>query len=211
MNLDHLLVGAPDLASGVAWVAEHLGVVPAAGGRHPGLGTHNALTGLGETRYLEVIARDPEGMGLAPHFAWLAGCTTPKLATWAARVEDLVPIAAAFESLGISHSGITAGSRRRLDGSLLEWWTLFPSEREGGLVPFFIRWREPAQHPALSLDHTLDLESLSFVHPEPERLEKIFGAIGVEARVDEGESPSLSATIRGPRGLTACPPRPPIA
>ncbi|MEP7012271.1 MAG: VOC family protein [Acidobacteriota bacterium] len=201
MNVDHLLIGAPDLASGVAWVAHHLGVTPTPGGRHSGLGTHNALAGLGGTRYLEVIAPDPEGMRLAPHFAWLAACTTPKLATWAARTDDLVPIAAAFESLGVPHSGITAGSRRRLDGSLLEWWMLFPGETEGGLVPFFIRWRDPAQHPALALDHALDLESLSFTHPEPERLTKILGALGMDARIEEGKTPRLGATVRGPLGL----------
>ncbi len=211
MNLDHLLVGAPDLVSGVAWVADHLGVTPVAGGRHPRLGTHNALTGMGGARYLEVIASDPEGAGLAPHFAWLAACPTPRVATWAARVEDLVPVATALESLGVPHSGITAGSRRRLDGSLLEWWTLFPSETEGGLVPFFIRWKEPSQHPALSLDHSLELDTLSFAHPEPERLRKIFAAIGMEARVEEGDSPRLLATIRGPLGLTACPPHPATA
>lgn len=209
--LDHLLIGAPDLASGVAWVAEHLGVTPVPGGRHPNLGTHNALTGLGGDRYLEVIAPDPEGTGVASPFAWLAACTTPRVATWAARVDDLVPVAAALEAVGVSHSGISAGSRRRTDGSLLEWWTLFPSETEGGLVPFFIRWRDPSQHPALSLDHSLELDSLSFVHPEAERLRKIFAAIGVEARVEEGEAPRLSAMVRGPRGLTACPPRPATA
>ena len=208
MILDHLLIGAPDLASGVAWVADHLGVTPAPGGRHPGLGTHNALTGLGGDRYLEVIAPDPEGAGLAPPFAWLKACAQPSLATWAARADDLAPIAAALDALGVSHSGITAGSRRRMDGSLLEWWTLFPAETEGGLVPFFIRWRDPSQHPALSLGHSLELDSLSFVHPEPERLGKIFAAIGVEARVEEGEAPRLSAAVRGPRGLTAFPPRP---
>ena len=208
MILDHLLIGAPDLASGVAWVADHLGVTPAPGGRHPGLGTHNALTGLGGSRYLEVIAPDPEGAGLAAPFAWLGDVRAPRLATWAARADDLAPIAAALDALGVSHSGITAGSRRRMDGSLLEWWTLFPAETEGGLVPFFIRWRDPSQHPALSLEHSLELESLSFVHPEPERLRKIFAAIGVEARVEEGEAPRLSAAVRGPRGLTAFPPRP---
>ncbi len=201
MNLDHLLIGAPDLASGIAWVAEKLGVTPTPGGRHPKFGTHNALTGLGGARYLEVIAPDPEGAGLAPHFAWLAACTTPRLATWAARVEDLAPVALGFEESRVPHSEILAGSRRRPDGSLLEWKMLFPDENEGGLVPFFIRWNDPYQHPAHSLDHTLDLESLSFVHPEPERLLKIFGAIGLDARVEQGEAPRLGATIRGPLGV----------
>ncbi len=200
-QLDHLLVGAPDLASGVAWVAEHQGVAPVAGGRHPGLGTHNALLGLGGARYLEVIAPDPQGTGLASTFAWLADCSTPKLATWAAAAEDLAPIAAALDAAGLGHSGIVAGSRRRPDGSLLEWRTLFPAETERGLVPFFISWRDPAQHPALSLDHSLDLKSLLFVHPEPRRLAEIFAAVGITGRIEAGDTPRFAATIRGPLEL----------
>jgi len=201
LPLDHLLIGAPDLASGIAWVTQHLGVTPTAGGRHPGFGTHNALTGLGGARYLEVIAPDPDGAGLAPHFAWLAACTTPRLATWAVAAPNLAPVAAALDAASLGHSGITAGSRRRPDGSLLEWQMLFPDENEDGLVPFFICWREPAQHPALSLVHALDLESLSLAHPESERLQKIFNAIGLNARVEAGEAPRLGATVRGPLGL----------
>lgn len=219
LALDHLLIGAPDLASGVAWVADHLGVTPTPGGRHPGFGTHNALTGLGGARYLEVIAPDPEGAGLAPHFAWLTACTTPRLATWAVAALDLAPIASGFEERRVRHSEILAGSRRRPDGSLLEWQMLFPDENEGGVVPFFIRWQDPSQHPALTLDHALGFESLSLVHPEPERLTKIFAAIGLDARVEEGEAPRLLATIRGPLGVreigwavpTVCPPHPAAA
>jgi hypothetical protein len=202
-TLDHLLIGAPDLASGATWVTEHLGVTPTPGGRHPGFGTHNALTGLGGVRYLEVIAPDPEGAGLAPHFAWLSACTTPKLATWAVAAPDLAPIASRFEECRVRHSEILAGSRRRPDGSLLEWQMLFPDENEGGVVPFFIRWQDPSQHPARTLDHALGLESLSLVHPEPERLTKIFRAVGVDARIEKGETPRLAATVSGPLGLRA--------
>ncbi len=200
-TLDHLLIGAPDLASGVAWVADRLGVTPLLGGRHPGLGTHNALTGLGGARYLEVIAPDPDRTGLAPPFAWLSACPAPTLATWAAQADDLLPIASALDTAGLGHSGITAGSRRRPDGSMLEWQTLFPAETEGGLVPFFIRWNDPAAHPTLSLPHDLNLEALSFTHPEPERLAKIFSLIGVEATIEKGEAPRLGASVGGSRGI----------
>jgi len=201
LALDHLLIGAPDLASGVAWVAERLGVSPTPGGRHPGFGTHNALTGLGGARYLEVIAPDPEGAGLAPHFAWLSACTTPRLATWAVAAPDLAPVASELEEWRVSHSEILAGSRRRPDGSLLEWQMLFPDENEGGVMPFFIRWQDSSQHPARTLDHALELESLSLVHPEPERISKIFGSVGLDPSIEDGDVPRLVATIRGPLGV----------
>ncbi len=194
--LDHLLIGAPDLAAGVAWIAERYGVTPSPGGRHPGLGTHNALLGLGDGRYLEVIAPDPAGAGLAPPFAWLADLSEPRLATWAARADDLAPIASALDRLDRRHSDILPGSRRRPDGSLLEWWTLFPDETEGGVVPFFIRWKNPEEHPARSLAPALELESLAFVHPRAERVGKVFETVGLDGRIERGEPPRLVATFR---------------
>ena len=59
-ELDHIAVVAPDLAAGVAWVREALGVEMPPGGRHPEMGTHNHLVGLGPDVYLEVIAIDQD-------------------------------------------------------------------------------------------------------------------------------------------------------
>jgi Glyoxalase-like domain len=46
VTLDHLVYAAPDLATAVADLEEHLGVRAQAGGKHVGLGTHNALLAL---------------------------------------------------------------------------------------------------------------------------------------------------------------------
>ena len=48
MRIDHLIYGAPDLEMGMATVEALLGVRPALGGKHIGIGTHNALAALGE-------------------------------------------------------------------------------------------------------------------------------------------------------------------
>ena len=68
-QLDHLVITAPSLAAGVDYVREMLGVAPQPGGRHPRMGTHNALLKLGKAAYLEVIAVDPG----APAPPWPAG------------------------------------------------------------------------------------------------------------------------------------------
>ncbi|TWA91006.1 glyoxalase-like protein [Bradyrhizobium stylosanthis] len=59
LRLDHITVAANDLAEGVAYVEDALGIAPPAGGAHPLMGTHNHLLRLSETSFLEVIAPDP--------------------------------------------------------------------------------------------------------------------------------------------------------
>ena len=56
MLIDHLVYAAPGLAAAVADVEERLGVRARAGGRHIGLGTHNALLALGPRTYLAAAA-----------------------------------------------------------------------------------------------------------------------------------------------------------
>src|ERR1700730_4436887 len=81
--LDHVLLGCSDLDRGIAFVEEQLGVRAAFGGVHPGRGTRNALLSLGERRYLEIIAPDPQ-QSLAPDNYGLKERTGPGLVGWAA-------------------------------------------------------------------------------------------------------------------------------
>src|SRR5439155_24158845 len=57
--LDHLVYATGEVAATVADLEGKLGVRATPGGRHAGLGTHNALLDLGQHSYLEIIGPDP--------------------------------------------------------------------------------------------------------------------------------------------------------
>lgn len=59
-ELDHIVVAARSLEEGSAWVEAALGVKMLPGGKHALMGTHNRVLSIGNGRYLEVIAIDPE-------------------------------------------------------------------------------------------------------------------------------------------------------
>src|SRR4029079_8217770 len=56
---DHLVVAAATLTAGCDFIEERLGVRPRPAGKHPAMGTHNALLRAGPRLFLEVIAIDP--------------------------------------------------------------------------------------------------------------------------------------------------------
>lgn len=102
--LDHLVVAARSLDEGAQYVADTLGATPVAGGRHPGMRTHNRLLGLWGGIYLEIIAPEPDDAdapagdgangGVRPRWFGLDEPAMrarlekgPFLAHWVARVE----------------------------------------------------------------------------------------------------------------------------
>lgn len=159
LALDHLVVGAASLAQGVAWCEATFGFMPAAGGAHPLMGTHNRLLRVdapGFPRaYLEIIAIDPAASapGRVRWFdlddaalqARLA--RGPALIHWVARVDDLDAACAAWRAGGIERGEALAASRGTLrwriavrpDGARLAH----------GQWPTLIEWGEA--HPCDSL------------------------------------------------------------
>ena len=153
-RVDHLVVGAADLASGMRWIEDRIGVAPIAGGAHEGLGTHNALVGLGD-RYLEVLAPDPEQpTATSPLVEQLRALPTPELLTIAVAtsgLSDPIPM-----------------SRLRPDGVLLEW------QLQSTSTPlFFIDWQDTPR-PA-GLPDGGRITALTVTTPEPDQLRDVEG------------------------------------
>jgi hypothetical protein len=197
--LDHLVFGAADLAGGVAELADRSGVTAAAGGRHTGFGTRNALTGLGGRSYLEVIAPDPEQPATGEMRTMLEALAAPALVTWAVATRDLAGDADRMAAAGIE-LGPPIEMERPSGEGVLRWQLRRPVDAAGGVVPFLLDWGG-SPHPSTTLAHELALVALHLTTPLGDRLTAALRAIGVDGvEVRHGEHTALWATITGPRG-----------
>lgn len=217
--IDHLVVLAPDLATGVAWCERTLGVTPTAGGEHPLMATHNRILNISSPThpraYLEVIAINSVAISARPAGArrWFdmddaalqqqVAQHGPQLIHWVASVPDLAARHAALATLGIERGDILTASRPTPNG-LLQWQI---TVREDGLrlmdgcLPTLIQWGDI--HPCDSLPASgVQLQQLTLQHPQAATLQTACEAIGVvpQITVAAGNPPQLTAQLTTPRG-----------
>ncbi|HET9477039.1 MAG TPA: VOC family protein, partial [Dehalococcoidia bacterium] len=140
MDVDHIIYGVAELGAGIDAVEGLLGVRAAMGGKHVGLGTHNALLSLGGGAYLEIIAPDPEQPSPSRPLPWgLSELREPRLLAWAVKAPDIEARAERARAAGVDVGPVLRMSRERPDGTRLEWALTFREQPLGdGLVPFLI-------------------------------------------------------------------------
>lgn len=203
--IDHLIITAPSLESGAAFVCRTLGVVPQIGGKHPRMGTHNLLLRLGEGVFLEVIAVDPAAPvpGRPRWFGLdrLGSDAPPMLAGWVARTDRIwATAAAASDDLGIVEP---------MSRGALNWHITLPADGKlplQGAGPALIEWQTPA-HPAAMLDDLgLSLAGLDIFHPQQERILRLLHTIDFDGPLAvwplaASARPYLVARINTPHGL----------
>lgn len=147
MLIDHLIYRAPDLADAVADVEERFGVRAHAGGKHIGLGTHNALLALGPQTYLEIIAPDPgQSQPSVPRPFGLDGVNRGGLVGWAIACQDIDAAVADARRCGYDPGEVAEMQRAGPTGMVLRW-RLTVNVVPGGLVPFLISWATPSTPP----------------------------------------------------------------
>ncbi|HET7105770.1 MAG TPA: VOC family protein [Candidatus Acidoferrum sp.] len=199
--LDHILLGSRDLQIGIDFVERHTGVRATFGGVHPGRGTQNALLSLGDRRYLEIIAPDPAQPGVKnPIASNLHSLPEPRLIGWAAHPGSISAFAEKLRAAGIKFEGPTPGSRKRPDGSLLQWQTLNVADTASGLLPFFIEWSQDSVHPSVDAPKGCALLNFSAEAPEPEKFSVTLKTLALDLPVQHGEKARLHAKISGPKG-----------
>lgn len=144
--LDHVVVLVQDLDEAVAgWTAA--GFTVQRGGRHAAGSTHNALVGLADGSYIELIA-------FVRHDAAHRWHRFAEQRRWglvdAALLPDSVPAAVArAAAAGLAYQGPQDGGRTRPDGAVLRWQIATPPTPElpflcGDLTPRALRVPEGA-------------------------------------------------------------------
>lgn len=173
-ELDHLVVVAPTLDSGLDHVERALGRRLPPGGRHPLMGTWNHVARIGPAVFLEVIAVDPLapppgrprwfGLDIAP--------SAPRLAHWVIRTRAM---AAVYPRLPPS-----VGPAIPVTRGGLRWHLTVPADGalpEGGAFPSVIEWAEGSLPPAEMPDIGLRLDRLVVAAPAADRLASLLAPV----------------------------------
>jgi hypothetical protein len=197
--IDHLIYAAPSLPAAIVDVAERFGVRAQAGGKHIGLGTHNALLALGARTYLEIIAPDPgQPEPSMPRPFGLDSVSHGRLAGWALACDDIDAAVAGARSHGYDPGDVLDGRRVGPTGTALRW-RMTSSQTAGGLVPFLISWGD-TEHPARSAPRGLALEACYIEHPDPASVAPLLTALGADVEIKPASAAALIARLSGPNG-----------
>lgn len=197
LDVDHIILAINHLDRGIEEFTRLTGVVPERGGQHPGRGTENALVSLGAGHYLEILAPmtpPSDSRSRADGFTRL----TP--AGWALHTSSLAAIIARLRTAAITVSGPIPGSRRRPDGTLLQWQTASVTGNGLELAPFFIEWRADSAHPSTTSPRGCRLEGLELLEPQPAHLEQFFAAIAYQATIRTQHQRGMRLTLDCPKG-----------
>ncbi len=202
-QIDHIVVTAPSLEIGAAYVRDALGVTPETGGEHARMGTHNCLLRLGDNLYLEVISINPAA-GNPDRPRWFQldrSNAAPRLATWISRTNDIRAATAA--------SPVALGNIEAMSRGPFNWQITIPANGTlplDGVVPTLIEWK-PDSHPAGALkDLGCTLVRLEGFHQQSATILDMLQAIGFKGQftaypISQQESPFLIAHVQTPGGV----------
>lgn len=199
-ELDHILWAAADLGTATVAFRRATGVSPVAGGSHAGFGTRNSLASLGSHTYFEILSLDPQQKVDAERAAEIAAIVRPRLLTFAIRGAALEAFAAGAAELGLEPSKPIAMTRTRGDGVTLSWKCVYLGNREfHNSVPFLIDWGQ-SEHPSRTTPAGCELKQFSALHPEPDRLRRVYDRLSIRVPVLLAPVAGFQAVLSTPNG-----------
>ena len=209
--VDHVILAIDSLDRGIDLLRNATGITPTQGGVHPGRGTQNALLGLGQGRYLELIAPNPDDTAAsarataATRGAYFRQFRSLTPIGWAVHVSDVGAERARLLRAGLRPGPITPGSRATGDRRLLRWQTLNPWGQERGVLPFVIAWDATTPHPSATAPAGCVLSGLQIVSPSADSLRSAFVRAGWPVSIVRGAPEHLELTLACPDGARRFP------
>lgn len=207
-ELDHLVIATRDLQQGSEWMEDLLGVSLEPGGEHKTQGTHNRLLRLGEDKYLEVIAIDPQGITPgSPRWFDLDDpelqskiADTPRLITWAARVSDIEALAQISPYDQFPVQNLSRGD--------LRWRVAFPVDGhmpEEGILPLTIEWQVEMTPPKRLSRAGCDFIAMDIQHHDAHTIQEKLSAMKLnelndQIKVIQHPTNQIQVRLQTPRG-----------
>jgi Glyoxalase-like domain len=208
--LDHIIWACADLERGSRRFEALTGVRPRYGGVHASGLTHNALVGLGNRCYLEILAPvGPAGPGDDDWCRLARAMDEPRILTYCLRsprpLSELAPV---FEARGWRNAVVLSNGRTTPEGVRLRWQWLAPAaERFGFAFPFFIDWLD-SPHPAESLgvaqpESGILLRSFAVGHRDAPELRRVLTEIGSAVETYATEDVEFRVQLQTPMGTVS--------
>ncbi len=200
---DHFIYGGRELDAMRADFTALTGVEPTLGGRHPGLGTHNALASLGDTVYFELLAVDPQQTPDGNMGARLQQFTVPRLFAYMLKATggEMEAAKTVLADHGIE-ADLFDASRTTPDGRVLRWRLLVPHDNAfGDFVPKLIDWQN-TPHPAANNARGCRFESFEMGHPRAAELNALLKELDAPHEVLRADRAYMQLRIGSPRGRT---------
>jgi len=208
-RIDHLVIGAGDLAQGIAYVKQFLGVDIPYGGVHTKMGTHNHLMRLGNDIFLEVIALNPDME--SPQTPRWFGLDDPRvrnqirkkpaLLNWVVNTKNIKGL--------LRQANVSFGKAQLISRGNLNWYFGLPRDGRllaGGMLPYALEWQTDC-HPSTNMADTgCRFQRIEIHHPNPTWLKTILASIDAENLADihglpDNSTPYLIAYIDTPSGV----------
>lgn len=212
LSVDHIILAIDSLERGIDLLEELTGVRPVFGGVHPGRGTQNALLSLGQGRYLELLAPNPDDttesarQRLTASAGWFETVRTPTPSGWAMQVPDALFEYHRLVMQGLPASQPQAGSRARPDGRTLAWHTLNPwGDATRFNLPFVIAWDPHSPHPWTDAPAGCQLVSLEVHTPNVDSTRALFERAGWSVPVRLSATEQLEFLLDCPTGRVRFP------
>lgn len=179
LAIDHIVIAAKDPAQAAHDFERKYRVTTVQGGKHDNWGTYNYVAYFENDCYMEWIGIFDEGIAKKstnPLIKQLVSAFHNKIEgiiQFALRTEKMDNYIDHFDATGVKYAGPVPGSRKRPDGSTLQWRMLFPEPETA--LPFLIEWGEvkniPQDERLVNKQH---LRSITFGMKEIEVFKHIY-------------------------------------